>query len=112
MRLLIKKNAIFQKNLKDRRTTDNYNHVQSCMAELTDAKYKCFKCLGDKFHNPTTSSNRKKAPIIHFLLINDELARAFPEKANNFNNFFNKQCQCIYNYTTLPVNFIFETTNC
>ena len=45
------------------------------------------------------------------MLVNDKLISSFVEKANNFNDFFGRQCQPMSSDSTVPLTFSFEATN-
>ena len=54
--------------------------------------------------------NHKKIPLIPPILVNGRLVTNFLKKANLFNKFITQQCNTIENDSTLPNDFVFETT--
>ena len=56
-----------------------------------------------------TFVNGSKIPLIPPVLVDNKLVTDFLDIANQFNNFFAKQCTPISNDSTGPVNINFET---
>ena len=77
--------------------------------------------LANKLNNPKTAPktywailktfvNGSEIPLIPPVLVDNKLVTDFLDIANQFNNFFSKQCTPISNDSTGPVNINFETS--
>ena len=85
-------------------------------------KEKFYYKLSTKLANPSTSSktywsilktfvNGKKIPVIPPLLANDKFVTNYLEKANLFNEFFDKQCQPLQSNSSFPHSNTYHAEN-
>ena len=88
--------------------------TDGCTALILDVKEKYVRCMSNKLNEPLLTApktfwsklnrflNNRKLPAMPPLLVNNDIIRNFPEKANLSNKFFADQCTCLNNLNQLP----------
>ena len=94
--------------------------TQDISEAITSSKLKYYEDLANKLNDPKTAPktywkilktlvNDTKIPLIPPLLVGNQLVSDFLEKANLFNDYFNKQCTTIDNSSAVPAITSFVT---
>ena len=120
--LIHRKNSLYQRQRKS--GSIDYTSLNALTLDISNAisssKLKYHERLANKLNDPKTAPkthwailkifvNGSKIPLIPPVLVDNKLVTDFLDIANQFNNFFAKQCTPISNDSTGPVNINFET---